>query len=283
MVDHIEIIRGPGSVIYGSTAFVAVVNIILKNDSNVPYSQDLSTAWGNDYQFEDNYLHMQSSVNFKINDALLSAGVNLLKNQGNSYSSQDFDSDSGSGRDFEDGITSTINLRSKIVNGTVFYSIFQEPLNSMGKWPDNKLTTHRIFANLGRDFSLPADMLLSVNADLNLDDQNVNISILNQLKPFANNAKTIPAHTGGTDIFGELTLQGKILEDGNFLLGTTIEHLSGEATAGIDGSSTSIIDAQNSRETFPMQEIANAYVSKESQMIVEIPPTGAVELNIVST
>ena len=55
-VKRIEIIRGPGSVVWGSGALAGVINIITKTAADLgPYKQEVSGTWGEDKTYKTNF------------------------------------------------------------------------------------------------------------------------------------------------------------------------------------------------------------------------------------
>ena len=61
VIDRIEVIRGPGSVLYGSQAFSAVINVVTKSpDIN---SVTVSGALGRDL-----HNHVSANINYKFGD-----------------------------------------------------------------------------------------------------------------------------------------------------------------------------------------------------------------------
>jgi outer membrane receptor for ferrienterochelin and colicins len=81
-IERIEIIRGPGSVLYGTCALTGVINIITKSASK----QGKVSATARYGAF--NTLQAASNVGFQIGDLEVSAGVNYLNSAGWDYTAR---------------------------------------------------------------------------------------------------------------------------------------------------------------------------------------------------
>ncbi|KKK49729.1 hypothetical protein LCGC14_3132110, partial [marine sediment metagenome] len=77
-IDHIEIIRGPGSVLHGSNAFAGVVNIVLKKRKD--YSLETKVTVGN-YGYEQAEVYGFNSGD----DYSLSVGAYSTRSRGDSF------------------------------------------------------------------------------------------------------------------------------------------------------------------------------------------------------
>jgi outer membrane receptor for ferrienterochelin and colicins len=81
-IERIEIIRGPGSVLYGTCALTGVINIITKSAGK----QGRISATARYGAF--NTLQAASNVGFQIGDLEVSGGVNYLKSTGWDYTAR---------------------------------------------------------------------------------------------------------------------------------------------------------------------------------------------------
>ena len=91
-VDHIEILRGPASAIYGSGAMSGVINIITKKSEKPEYSVGVATGTNemSNYYHYDTGKNGKVSVNFDVNFSKLrnidsKAGKNLLHGPKQAY------------------------------------------------------------------------------------------------------------------------------------------------------------------------------------------------------
>ncbi|MCG8316855.1 MAG: TonB-dependent receptor [Pseudomonadales bacterium] len=64
-IAHVEVVRGPGSALYGANAFVAIVNIITKTGSEIK-GIETSAALGNNQTKTLNLLYGQQSESFEL-------------------------------------------------------------------------------------------------------------------------------------------------------------------------------------------------------------------------
>ena len=65
-IDHIEIIRGPGSVLYGSCAYSGVINIITKTAKNEGFKSNVSLMYGTYNTFQQNYTGLYKKENLNM-------------------------------------------------------------------------------------------------------------------------------------------------------------------------------------------------------------------------
>lgn len=83
LVDRIEVIRGPGSVIYGSNAMVGIINIITKNTQESESSSFLKTGsystikGGFNYSLKNSFASFNLDSYYHKNDKRLDAGPDL--------------------------------------------------------------------------------------------------------------------------------------------------------------------------------------------------------------
>jgi len=80
MIDHIEVIRGPGSVLYGSNAFSGVINIVIKNSVTKDSHTSIEATLGS---FDSKGLDISSHTSGENHDFIL--GVNIDKSDGDTF------------------------------------------------------------------------------------------------------------------------------------------------------------------------------------------------------
>lgn len=152
-LERIEIIRGPGSVLYGTNAFTGVINLIMKQEhKNVT---KVSTQAGSFGTVGASLLQSQQKENFRLTSA-----VRYFNQQGWDFTATD-----------TKGITKTVNYGQQNLSASMsgsyknvsfrgFYgNSLRDVMGEKPEWPSdgttNKLNTYRAFADIGYkcDFS----------------------------------------------------------------------------------------------------------------------------------
>ncbi|SFB70737.1 Outer membrane receptor for ferrienterochelin and colicins [Flexibacter flexilis DSM 6793] len=152
-LERIEIIRGPGSVLYGTNAFTGVINLIMKQEhKNVT---KVSTQVGSFGTVGASLLQSQQKEDFKLTSA-----VRYFNQQGWDLTATD-----------AKGVTKTVNYGQQNLSVSMlgsykkisfrgFYgNSLRDVIGEKPEWPSdgttNKLNTYRAFADIGyrHDFS----------------------------------------------------------------------------------------------------------------------------------
>ncbi|MGA7719952.1 MAG: TonB-dependent receptor [Ignavibacteriaceae bacterium] len=209
-IDHIEIIRGPGSVLYGSNAFCGVINIVTKKDE--VSSLNVSAT-------EGSFGTTRSAINGSVTSGDFNAKVSLkidditgwdfnmvTKTPAPAKLIANYDMD-------QHNIGALGDVNYKDLSLTVFFANTDQ--NMLGIIP---LATwagqdkfQKVFVNLGYDHKFNdnwgATINLTDNSDiLNMDD---------------NAVATVDNHLQSLDYLGELTINGKLSDNANLVFGGT--------------------------------------------------------------
>ncbi len=208
MIERVEMIRGPGSVLYGSNAFTGVINIITKNGNNEHNQFKLSGGSHGNYIFE-------SSIRKSTDNYDYIGVVNISGEDGWEFNATDFTgSTDHQRRGFESG---TVTANFKI--GTFAFDFFgsktkTDNIGILPLWslPGQKLNSERLFGNMTHNQKLSDNWTLSSNVTVNYMDT-----------WWA--AESIEHKS--TDILGEMTIMGNVSDNLDFLTGVSIEHQSG--------------------------------------------------------
>ncbi len=108
LIDHIEIIRGPGSAIYGSNAFEAVINLVTVNNTGKDHGQGkLYGKYGSHDTVNSGLVYKEDTVNSQL---VVSASG--LKSRGPDYNYVD-----------RSGVAGQLNYQQQVTN---FYGNFQQ-------------------------------------------------------------------------------------------------------------------------------------------------------------
>jgi outer membrane cobalamin receptor len=102
IIKQIEIIRGPGSVLYGSNAFTGVINIITQQPGDEHNKVTLTGGSFNSAKF-------QASASIEKGDFKMLAGMHLFKEDGWNFSATDNNRIDGSFDTGEDNLGAVIN------------------------------------------------------------------------------------------------------------------------------------------------------------------------------
>lgn len=211
-IEKLEIIRGPGSVLYGTGAFSSVINIVTKTDIADENGQisttigsrgrrDIEGSWGHD---GDDW-HVYSALKDSYADGWKSS---LTAEAGTSGS---FDRD-------EDGNGYFLDARYKDFSFNIFKGRSEE--TSLGptiRFPTRPMEINRMMIDVGYEADIHEDWSIAVNATHNnfvLD----------------NSASTGHADNTEDNYLGEITLRGNLTQNLSALVGATFEHYDGETS-----------------------------------------------------
>jgi len=120
IIDHLEIIRGPGSALYGTNAFSGVINIVTKTRKEDGITARNCFTAGS---FET--LEEQVCGIYKKNDLSINFGANLIYDKGENYEFYDASKTLGSGNYEKDGKSVYLNLNYKQLKADFGYFDYQ--------------------------------------------------------------------------------------------------------------------------------------------------------------
>lgn len=162
-IDHIEVIRGPGSVLYGSTAYSGVVNIVTQEV--VENSLTFGVKAGS-----DNTLNQYFDGRYKNEDFEWMFSLNHLSDDGPTYEFTDYDGTLSSDDFKRDswGLSST--LKYKDLSANVYVADYRPySLNGSETWEPGYVNSHgTIFTDVTYSTSLTERSSLDVSYTYNL-------------------------------------------------------------------------------------------------------------------
>ena len=209
VIDHIEVIRGPGSVIYGTNAVAGVINIITKkSDSSVAETQ-VDIGGGS---FSRGQVQLSTLVG---NEAYgMNLGVNYIKADGDTI--EGVTDEDGNLGDYEWGQES----KNAVVNGfyknLTFNGMIMDNLlggsNSAFQFPSTEIDLKRYFLDFGYLHQINDDWDVSLNYTFQKDSA---VWLINENLP-SNNQKN-KSHAR-SDMY-ETIVRGAIGDDLNLLFG----------------------------------------------------------------
>jgi len=208
MIERIELVRGPGSVLYGTSAYTGVINIITKKGDEPGIG--IAMEGGSHGYYKSSLFGGANGEDFKF----YSAG-NWSNRDGWNFSAID-----------EKGIDNSIDwgqdsgsVAAYLEYGGFSFNLFwaRQKVDHFGKapiWslPGHTLMTDRLFTDLGHTIDINDDWRISSHLGLNYNN------ILYESRNAERESK---------DYLGEITLLGKLSDDLNLLAGIVGERQSG--------------------------------------------------------
>ena len=174
-IERLEVIRGPGSVLYGSGAYMGVVNIVTKNGESQGASARIRYGTGDSYQFS-------GAFGKQVNNFEVAVGFNAMDDGGWDYAMIDEKGDYGSFEFRRKGIGANLKARYRDVRLVAYYGNSEQgvPSNtpnwlfdprkgedSLGVWYGK---TPRVFVNAGYDLEVSEKTSLTMDVTYNRFD-----------------------------------------------------------------------------------------------------------------
>ncbi|MCS7004440.1 MAG: TonB-dependent receptor [Cytophagales bacterium] len=166
MIERIEIIRGPGSVLYGSSAFVGVINIITKKGENQTFNSNVRYG-----SFQGRQISAAGGV--KKGDLDVQAGIQYFENKGFGMESSTVSTTRGTttilpfeGDSLWRDVTLSGTVRASYKNFTLntFYGKTNQPNLNRNSYD---LILDRIFGDLGYSYQLSEKQKVGINVTYN--------------------------------------------------------------------------------------------------------------------
>jgi outer membrane receptor for ferrienterochelin and colicins len=214
MVERIEVIRGPGSVLYGTNAFSSTVNVITrKPEDNTQDSNHVSAGYGANrtYKASASYGYHNDEREFS-----LSAAMNYLNSDGWDYKLTDITGrydEAKQGQDYRG-----YYARGKYKNLTVGGYLGKVKLPSLGLLPVWPMGTH----SLEREF-LDVGYLQPLGEKWKA---NFNVTY-NGFSNYATDGTKLIDENNFHDILYEASIAGEVAEGLNVVLGSTFDDRQG--------------------------------------------------------
>lgn len=228
-IERIEIIRGPGSVLYGTNAYVGVVNLITKKGSDNAIQSTIRYGTFNTVQ-------ALASVNKKVKDLEIGFGLNAMHSDGWDFSARGeadvirnkknttdsvFKTPNTIKRD-DKGIGATLKLGYKGLTFNAFAAV--NDWSTMGRitdWSkpyDFRIRNNRVFADLGYLKEINKIWSVSINGTYNYFD----------FKSYSTGMQDDLTRRGSSDGLVEITNYIKPAKNFNIVLGGLTNMQSGE-------------------------------------------------------
>jgi outer membrane receptor for ferrienterochelin and colicins len=217
-IDHIEVIRGPGSVLYGTNAFNGVINIVTKDpDKPTLYASTLNGSHG---------WQSYSAAAGSGNEAEAGyAGATYSRQLGWPFSATEdvvaqppLDTDTA--RWGEDNFGAFAMYRNGNLAANVFAArATEEQLGPAGDWPSRRLDDPRVFCDFGYLLELDDWQSIQTNFTYNFDGVNFPASV-----------PGLPFNTRSNSYLIESTYRVDLTDDLGFMLGGLVDFHEGIAS-----------------------------------------------------
>ncbi|HZH03366.1 MAG TPA: TonB-dependent receptor, partial [Myxococcaceae bacterium] len=222
MIERIEIVRGPGSVLYGSNAYSGVINLITKTAKRPHAGAALQygsfrTAQGN------------ASAGYIWKDLQVYAAAKYLRTRGWRLGLTDGRGTSDSILARERNLGITAGARYKDLSLTAFFAQSQQySLGSDFSWPAVTIEGDKLFSNLGYTHKFGSRWAANANLTYNLTRNRA--PEVPVPPPFAGNNPfiSIPSQ----DALAELSVRGQLLDSLEILVGGSADYQTGGLISG---------------------------------------------------
>ena len=219
-IDKIEIIRGPGSVLYGTGAFTGVINIITKSAKSIDKTRVAGSAGAFDSVGVD--LTTSNSSNNEI-----MAGIKYFKMDGWSFSATDELSVQNTVDVGENNIGIMLTEKFNNFSVNVLYTDVELDNNIGGppRWPAGEKNAEHLTIDVG--------YLHNVNNRWTLD----NHITYNAFDFLFEDTPPVRKRRDSQDVLVETTLIGSFDQSFDFIIGATYENISGKTSDTLSYSS----------------------------------------------
>ncbi|WP_111979529.1 TonB-dependent receptor plug domain-containing protein [Algibacillus agarilyticus] len=162
-IDHLEVIRGPGSVLYGSNAFSGTINIITKKETS-GIGAGVNITMG-----EHNYKALEGNAFAGTDDASVHAYINIIDNDGMPVSAFDVEGNLGGINNNRQGHFAKVDASYKGLSLETMFSELNLPsVSGRYRWSTLGDWTHtRNYFNIGYLHSHNKNWTSSINLSQN--------------------------------------------------------------------------------------------------------------------
>ncbi len=223
-VERIEIVRGPGSVLYGTNAFSGVINLVTKEASDPPALDLAAGAGGFGARFGS------ASGGRRFGDVEVVFAARAFEEDGPLLSATDPAgvTDSAHFGDDSAGLFARLDYKGLSVN-TFLATAEQEHFGPFPFWPAGVFDADAAFVDLGYDTSLTDVWSLEAHLTRNRVDHAFPFDLPPQPPPPGSGE----VETGSESLLFEVTARAALGEDLNLLLGAVGDRRSGGSSSGI--------------------------------------------------
>lgn len=213
-IDKIEIIRGPGSVLYGSNAYSGVVNVVTKKPKETELQ--ISSDYGS---FDTKSSSLVGGTTIK--DWQIYGGIRELDSGGWNFNATGESASQVTGDYSEHHVGTTLFLKNKNFTVNLFYADSEQAV--MGALPTSPIGPYvyrKLFLDLGYIHEICDSWDIAINGTYNMRRSEF---------PFPTGSQ-VTADTDSDDYLLEITSHMQPSEKLNFVVGGSINHQTGHVT-----------------------------------------------------
>jgi outer membrane receptor for ferrienterochelin and colicins len=221
-IDHIEIIRGPGSVLYGTGAFSGVINIVTKStDSGKAIDVGVAAGSYDSHGVDATFTGDDDGLQY-------TAGFRGYHSGGWTFTATDENNVTESVKRGEQDKSAVVSGQAGPLSLNVLYTDvkLQGILGGPPNWPAGDHTSNHLMCDIGYRRKTGGTWDLDNHLTFNRFD----FSFLDTPPDIRNR--------GSQDLLAESTMTGKIVENLNALMGATYEWISGTISPTTEYSSS---------------------------------------------
>lgn len=170
IIDRIEIIRGPGSVLYGTNAYQGVINVITKTNKKDGLSGITSFSHGS---FES--IGTENTILYKKGDFNLTASIKYFDEKGWDFEAVDYDSISRESTFGEENLGVFFSAKYKKISFTGFMAnSYQDNIDDLDTIAPGGVKVNHLFFNFGYTDQLSKHWKTNFDLTFNYDKNNLN-------------------------------------------------------------------------------------------------------------
>jgi len=253
LLNQVEIIRGPGSVLYGTNAFAGVINLVTRSVPEEATAQlDLSLG-----SFATRELSISGAGQF--NEVELLGSISSLDSNGDTFANTT--AELGEPGDYKTGRQALESVLQASYKGFTLHSIVNKVLQKSGNnllsFPSSDWNISRRFVDLGYQQSLNRDW--DINANLTYNGLNNTAGIIGGTGRFF--------RTRSRGYLAEVSASGQLNDGLNLVVGSVYDRLKGDNVS--DGTLNTDIDTWR----------ASLYAQLDYRFSPEIKFSGGLQVN----
>lgn len=235
-LESIELIRGPGSVLYGTNAFTGIVNMKTRE---IPDENEMTLSFlGGSYGYHKTAV----SGAGRIGDLGYTGTIRLMGQEGYSIRMIDGLGVPGSDHVRDKSFSGVLHLEHQDLTVDVFAAdidAFSFGVQPFWFIPKHEMRSRRLFVNTGYRLDLHERMYLEFNATYNLYENILSSPAMTRIG------------TNTSDVLGEITLFANPTDNSNIVMGYLQEYLTNYAPD--DDLQQTIVDYRSQPRSFYAQ------------------------------